>query len=113
MQLELISRQPEMAVSPTPLLVLGAEGDRLTPPRTIEATARAYGAPVQIFPGMAHDMMLEPRWEAVAERILAWLDQSPAGAISPRRDPVLKSAARQMDAQQHKVANFTEKLATL
>lgn len=43
----------------TPLLVLGAEGDRLTPPRTIEATARAYGAPVQIFPGMAHDMMLE------------------------------------------------------
>jgi pimeloyl-ACP methyl ester carboxylesterase len=64
----------------TPLLVLGAEGDRLTPPRTIEATARAYGAPVQIFPGMAHDMMLEPRWEAVAERILVWLGQSPAAA---------------------------------
>lgn len=61
----------------TPLLVLGAEGDRLTPPRTIEATARAYGAPVQIFPGMAHDMMLEPAWEAVAQRILAWLGQQP------------------------------------
>ena len=61
----------------TPLLVLGAECDRLTPPRTIEATARAYGAPVQIFPGMAHDMMLEPDWAAAAERILAWLGQQP------------------------------------
>jgi hypothetical protein len=66
----------------TPLLVLGAEGDRLTPPRTIEATARAYGAPVQIFPGMAHDMMLEPGWEAVAEQMLAWLGQQPA--LMPR-----------------------------
>jgi hypothetical protein len=50
MQLELTSRQPEKAVSPTPL---------------------------QIFPGMAHDMMLEPGWEAAAERILAWLGQQP------------------------------------
>lgn len=57
----------------TPLLVLGAEGDRLTPLRTIEATARAYGAPVQIFPGMAHDMMLEPGWQEVAAQILMWL----------------------------------------
>jgi hypothetical protein len=62
----------------TPLLVLGSEGDRLTPPRTIEATARAYGASVQIFPGMAHDMMLEPGWEAVAEQMLTWLGQQPA-----------------------------------
>lgn len=62
----------------TPLLVLGAEGDRLTPPRTVEATARAYGAAVQIFPGMAHDMMLEPGWEVVAEQMLAWLGQQPA-----------------------------------
>jgi len=23
---------------------------------------------------MAHDMMLEPGWQAVADRILAWLD---------------------------------------
>jgi len=61
----------------TPLLVLGAEGDRLTPPRTIEATARAYGEPVQIFPGMAHDIMLEPGWEEVAARILAWLQKQP------------------------------------
>jgi hypothetical protein len=59
-------------------LVLGAAGDRLTPPRTIEATAQAYGAPVQVFPGMAHDMMLEPGWEAVAEQMLAWLGQQPA-----------------------------------
>jgi alpha-beta hydrolase superfamily lysophospholipase len=27
-----------------------------------------------MFPGMAHDMMLEPDWQAVADRILSWLD---------------------------------------
>lgn len=59
----------------TPLRVLGTQGDRLTPPRTIEATARAFGTQAQIFPGMAHDMMLETGWEEVAASILAWLQQ--------------------------------------
>ena len=29
----------------------------------------------EILPEMAHDMMLEPRWQAVAKRILVWLKE--------------------------------------
>jgi alpha-beta hydrolase superfamily lysophospholipase len=58
----------------TPILVLGAANDFLFSPAEVEATARAYGTQAEIFPAMAHDMMLEPGWQAVADRILAWLD---------------------------------------
>ncbi|MFQ5577054.1 MAG: alpha/beta hydrolase [Anaerolineae bacterium] len=61
----------------TPLLVLGAAGDTIFYPAQIKATARAYHTTAHIFPGMAHDMMLEAGWQAVADHILAWLDQQP------------------------------------
>jgi pimeloyl-ACP methyl ester carboxylesterase len=58
----------------TPILVLGAADDRLISQAEIEATARAYRTKAEIFPGMAHDMMLEAGWQAVADRILRWID---------------------------------------
>jgi len=58
----------------TPLLVLGAEDDILFTQREVRATAAAYRTEAEIFPDMAHDMMLEPGWAAVAERIHAWLE---------------------------------------
>ena len=58
----------------TSVLVLGAANDFLFSPAEVEATARAYGTQAEVFPDMAHDMMLEPGWQAVADRILAWLD---------------------------------------
>ncbi len=58
-----------------PMLVLGAAKDTMFYPRAIEATAQAYGAQVEIFPDMAHDMMLEAGWQAVADRILSWLKE--------------------------------------
>ena len=57
----------------TPLLVLGVERDNMLSASEIQATARAYGAPWEIIPSVAHNSMLELRWEAVADRILAWL----------------------------------------
>lgn len=57
-----------------PVLVLGAEDDAFFPPHVIESTAKAYGVEPVIFPGMAHAMMLEPRWQAVADHILDWLE---------------------------------------
>ena len=57
----------------TPLLVLGAEDDRMISVADVEATAQAYGVRAQIFPHMAHDMMLEPTWRDCADAILAWL----------------------------------------
>jgi len=59
----------------TPLLVLGGANDSLFLPRDIEATARVYGARAEVFPNMAHDMMLEDGWQAAADRILGWLDE--------------------------------------
>jgi alpha-beta hydrolase superfamily lysophospholipase len=57
----------------TPMLVLGAADDACFSPKEVRATARAYGTEAEIFPGMGHDMMLEPGWTAVAERIDTWL----------------------------------------
>ena len=57
----------------TPLLVLGAELDACVTEAETQTTARAYGTEAQIFPNMGHNMMLEPRWQAVAERIDGWL----------------------------------------
>ena len=58
----------------TPMLVLGAEDDRCVSTREVRATARAYRTEANIFPGMGHDMMLEPDWPAVAEQIHTWLE---------------------------------------
>jgi pimeloyl-ACP methyl ester carboxylesterase len=57
----------------TPLLVLGAECDGFFTPKEVRATARAYRTEAEFFPDIGHDMMLEPGWPAVAERIHTWL----------------------------------------
>jgi pimeloyl-ACP methyl ester carboxylesterase len=57
----------------TPLLVLGAELDACVTEAETRATARAYGTDAEFFPGMGHNMMLEPHWRMVAERIDGWL----------------------------------------
>ncbi len=62
---------PKMIKSP--LLILGAENDNAITPDQVHATARGYNLSAEIFPNMAHDMMLEAEWKSVAERILGWL----------------------------------------
>lgn len=63
--------QPEKVKMP--ILVLGASKDTAFSPAEVEATARAYNTTADIFNDMAHDVMLEPKWESVAERISGWL----------------------------------------
>jgi pimeloyl-ACP methyl ester carboxylesterase len=58
----------------TNLLILGAENDMLFYPDEVEATAKAYGTKAEIFPEMAHNMMLEADWKSVADHILNWLE---------------------------------------
>jgi pimeloyl-ACP methyl ester carboxylesterase len=57
----------------TPVLVLGADADRAVTQDEARATARAYDADLHILGEMGHDMMLEPGWQDVAERIIQWL----------------------------------------
>ena len=67
----------------TPLLILGADDDVCFTQREVRSTAAAYGMDAEFFPAMSHDMMLDPGWEPVAERIHAWLEtHSAAGRIN-------------------------------
>ena len=79
---------PKPARVKTPLLILGAERDNMISPAEIEATARAYHTQAQIIPGVAHNSMLEQRWQSVAERILTWLNEqevvSPSAQVAER-----------------------------
>jgi len=67
--------RPKPANRKTPLLVLGAARDNMLKPSEIRATAYAYNTQAEIIPDVAHNSMLEPGWQAVAERILAWLNK--------------------------------------
>ncbi|HUS14451.1 MAG TPA: alpha/beta hydrolase [Chloroflexia bacterium] len=64
-------------IARTPMLVLGGADDAIITPADHQSTGRAYGATVEIFPHMAHDMMLEADWQAVADRMIAWLRSVP------------------------------------
>ena len=55
------------------MLVLGADEDRAVTPDEVRATARAYHTDAHIVGEMGHDFMLEPGWQAVAERIIGRL----------------------------------------
>jgi len=64
--------QPKLVKSP--MLVLGATNDTVISIKGVNDTARAYGTKAEFFP-MAHDMMLESGWKAVADRIENWLKE--------------------------------------
>jgi alpha-beta hydrolase superfamily lysophospholipase len=69
----------------TPLLVLGVAKDNMLTRSDIETTARAYNTRAEIIPDVAHNSMLDPRWESVAERILGWLKEQPVASTSVQR----------------------------
>lgn len=56
-----------------PMLVLGAANDTIFSQKEVRATAAAYQTEATIFPNMAHDMMLEPDWQRVADTICSWV----------------------------------------
>jgi len=58
---------------PPPLLVVGAEGDRICRPDDVRATARHHGVEAVVLPGLAHMLMLEPGYASVAAPMLRWL----------------------------------------
>ena len=56
-----------------PALVAGAADDAFFSASMVEEAARFHGVTPEIFPRMAHAMMLEPGWEDVAARLHSWL----------------------------------------
>lgn len=59
-----------------PMLVLGGELDQTVPAELVVETGKAYRAPVYIFPGAGHNLMLEPLWQEVAHYIDQWIRES-------------------------------------
>ena len=83
-QHESLRAQVEMALSVCicrgkegkPILVLGGEEDIIIPPEFVRETAKAYGAEMNIFPKTGHALMVEDRWETVADFMRTWLEKS-------------------------------------
>jgi pimeloyl-ACP methyl ester carboxylesterase len=64
--------------------VLGVTGDRIATPADVSATALFYDTTATIIPGLAHMMMLERGWQAVAQSLLEWLERDPPRGRRPR-----------------------------
>ena len=57
-----------------PMFVMGAEGDRISVPDDVRATARHHGVEPTILPGLAHMLMLERKWKSAALALEGWLE---------------------------------------
>lgn len=68
-------RRPRPTMVTTPMLVLGGTDDGTITVAEVRATAAAYGTDAVFFPQTGHNMMLEPAWRDVAERIEGWLGE--------------------------------------
>lgn len=56
-----------------PMFVIAGGADAIFSVAEEEKTARAYGAEFLLIDDAAHDLMLDPAWERVAEAIASWL----------------------------------------
>jgi len=70
--------RPRRADPELPKLVLGGGLDRIFPPGDVQATAAAYAVEPTMYPSMAHNLMLDVGWEAVAARLSQWVKALPA-----------------------------------
>jgi pimeloyl-ACP methyl ester carboxylesterase len=71
----LLRRDPEPPVGDPPILVAGSPDDRIVSRAALERAAAGYAGAPLLFPGMGHDLMLEPRWAEPIDAILDWLDK--------------------------------------
>lgn len=65
-----------------PALVLGAANDQLISPQEVVETACRLGVVAEVLPDTAHLMMLDTRWEMVAEQVAAWLQREFVAAVA-------------------------------
>ncbi|MFN8110700.1 MAG: alpha/beta hydrolase [Thermoleophilia bacterium] len=83
---------PDLPANRPPMLVLGGADDVCVSPVLVRETARRYGAECMIFQGVAHAMMLDTRWESVAEYLVDWIHRlarvtEPAPRTAAHGDP--------------------------
>ena len=74
-----IHPEPPKPVGAPPVLVAGSPDDRVVPRSSLDRTAARYGGAPLLFPGMGHDLMLDPGWREPLDAILDWLTKELAG----------------------------------
>lgn len=62
-----------------PLLVIGAELDRLSPPGAVSRLATSLGGDFELAAGRGHGLLLDRRWEETAALVERWLARATAG----------------------------------
>jgi pimeloyl-ACP methyl ester carboxylesterase len=73
-QWQLVTHRPvARPVGNPPMLVVGSPNDRVVPRASLDRTAARYGGAPLLFPGMGHDLMLDPNWVEPIDAILDWL----------------------------------------
>jgi len=62
----------------TPLLIMGAAKDRITPLSVVKATAKklSHTAEFEVLPDNAHWVLAENGWEKIAERCVEWIKKT-------------------------------------
>jgi non-heme chloroperoxidase len=61
-----------------PVLVVGTDEDRISPPSLQPKLARRYGAELLRFPGLDHLHMVGPDWQGPADAVLGWVEGLPS-----------------------------------
>ena len=77
--LDMIFSRPRPKRVTVPVLVLAGGRDRTFTVREEQATARRYGTTAEVFPESGHNLMTEPGWERVTDRIDAFTRTLEAG----------------------------------
>jgi pimeloyl-ACP methyl ester carboxylesterase len=68
-----------------PMLVIGAEEDRIVSKALVALTAKRYGAELRMYKNHAHWFLAEPGWEKIAVDAADWLDRHVAGNVTNLR----------------------------
>jgi pimeloyl-ACP methyl ester carboxylesterase len=58
-----------------PMLVIAGGKDKIFSVKEQERTAAFYEATLKVFPELPHNLMLDPGWELVAERVYEWMEE--------------------------------------
>jgi len=69
----LFATSPAAPVGDPPTLVVGSPDDRVVPRAALDRTAARCGGAPLLFPGMAHDLMLDTNWREPIDAVLDWL----------------------------------------
>lgn len=64
--------------STPPVFVLGGEDDNVVDVPAVQELASYYGVEPLVIPGLAHDCMLDTRWQVAASELRGWLESLPA-----------------------------------